>query len=182
MEPSFDFAGLVQNVVFDPSLGSIMTLFSSSFVNEIFAVLPYNVILSGPLFFIKDPTSLHTLGKLLIFVTIPVSIGSSLGSLVSYTLAYVGGKPAIDKFGKYLRFSWSGVERMEEKFKGNWYDEIFFLALRSIPFLPSLPINLGAGILRMRLVTFFTLTILGTILKIMVIFVVVGFGIESLAQ
>lgn len=177
MELSSDIAQTVQDVVLHPNFASALTLLAASFVNELFAVLPYVVVLSGQLLFLKSSISTVLIIKILLFVAVPVSIGTTLGSFLTYSLAYFGGKPAINKFSKYLHFSWKNVEKMESRFGGTWYDEIIFLCFRSVPFLPSLPLNIMAGILRMRLAPYIVLTLGGTLIKVIIMFMLVTLGV-----
>ena len=181
MELTSNFVQVVENVVLHPSFTSAPTFFFSSFVNELFAILPYNIILSGQLLFHQDPISIAVLTRLFLFIAVPVGVGTTLGSLLIYSLAYFGGKPAINKFGRYFRFSWESVEKVSSRFKGSWYDEIVFLILRSVPLLPSLPVNAAAGILRMRLAPYLVLTVAGSIIKMMIMFMIIGLGMESIA-
>jgi len=182
MEPIFNLIQMLQNVVLHPNLVSASVLFVVSLINELFAVFPYNIILSGQLLFLEGSISIVVFAKLFFFVSVPVGVGTTLGSLPFYGLAYFGGKPAINKFGKYIKLSWEKVERVESKFKGLWYDEILFLALRSIPLLPSFPVNVAAGILRMRPAPYIVLTAVGTIIRITILFLFIGIGIEALTQ
>ncbi len=182
MEWSFDLIQAVEDVVLHPDFFSAAALFVVAMVNELFVLLPYTIILSGQLLFMEGSLSLHFLITLLVLVAVPVGIGTTIGSLPIYALAFFGGKSAIDKFGKYLKVTWEDVERLQSRFKGSRYDEIFFLVLRSIPLLPSLPVNVVAGIIQMRLESYLGLTIIGTIIKMMIMFIFVGLGVETLAQ
>lgn len=182
MESSLDFIQVVQNVVLNPDLGSAIVLFFLSFLNEIIAILPFAVVLGGQLVFLDGFLTFSLLTKLLIFVAIPVGIGSSLGAIPMYALAYFGGRPMINRFDKYLRFNWADVEKVHSRFKGEWYDEVVFLLLRCIPILPSLPVNVAAGILRMSFWHYLVLTIIGFIIRMILTLLVVGLGIESLSN
>ena len=182
MELITDIVQVVQNIVFHPNLTNATVLFLVSLINESFSIVPYPVILSGQLLLLEDPFSITMIIKLSLFVVIPIGIGTTLGSLPVYGLAYFGGKPAIEKFSKYLRFSWDSIERISLRFNGSWYDEILFLILRSVPLLPSLQVNAVAGILRMRPAPYLVLTIAGTIIKMLIMFMFVGFGVEGLVQ
>lgn len=177
-----DFIEIVQEMVLDPNLGGAIILFFTSFLNELVAIFPYAVVLAGQLFFLEEGLQASLLAKLLVFVALPVGIGSTLGVIPVYALAYFGGKPAIEKFHKYLRFSWNDVEKVGHRFKGAWYDEVIFLLLRSIPLLPSLPINIAAGVLRMRFAPYFVLTLVGFIIRMMLSLLVVGIGVHGLSQ
>lgn len=182
MERIFDFTEAINNIVIEPSVWSAFILLIAALINDLFAILPINVILSGQLLFLKEPPTPELFISLFTYVALPVSVGGTVGSLLTYTLAYFGGKPAIQKLGIYLNLSWERVEKIEEKFKGAWYDEVVFLSLRAIPFLPSLPINIAAGVIRMNPTSYVALTFIGTIIKTMVTFLLVALGIVALAQ
>ena len=184
MELTSNLAQVIQDVVLRPDFTSAVGLFAVSIVNELLSmfVFPYSIILSGQLLFIDGSFSISVVAKLAILVAIPFGLGTTLGSLPFYGLAYVGGRPTIEKFGKHLKLSWGKVEKISSKFNGSWYDEILFLALRSIPLLPGLPISVAAGILRMRLVPYFVLTFIGTMIRIMIMLLIVGFGVDSIAR
>lgn len=182
MEYSLDFIKVAQNVILEPSIHGIWPLFFVSFLNDIIGIFPFALVLAGQLFFLKTAFTVALAAKLLVFVALPVGIGSSLGSFPLYGLAYFGGKPAINKFQKYLRFSWADVERVKQNFKGTWYDEIIFLLLRSTPVLPSFPVDVAAGTLRMRFWPFFVLTTVGSIVRMMLTLLVVGISMHTLSQ
>lgn len=182
MELSLNFIQAVQDMVLKPDFTGAIIILWSSFLNELVAFFPYAVVLSGQLLFLKSSLSLALIAKLLVFVAVPVGVGTTLGTLPAYGLSYYGGKPAIEKFGKYLRLSWPNVEKVASKFKGTWYDEIIFLAIQSTPLLPFLPVSVAAGILRMRLLPYFILTFIGATIRMMIMLTFVGLGAETLAQ
>lgn len=182
MELSLDFIQAIHNVVLRPDLTTASVLFVASFINELFALLPYHIILSGQLFFLEGNISVPLFAKLLVFVAVPVSFGATFGSLLTFGLTYFGGRPAIEKFGKYVRLSWVSVEKWILRLKGVWYDELLFLLIRSIPLLPSLPINVAAGIIRMSIIRYLLLTFIGTLIKVMIMFALVALGLFGLAQ
>ena len=140
MELSANFVQIVQDAVLDPSSNSALALFVSSFLNELVAIFPFDVIL------------------------------------------YLGGKPAINKLQKYLRFSWQDVEKVNLRFRGQWYDEILFLLLRTIPVMPSLPLSIAAGVMRMKFLRYFFLSVLGLVIRMILTLLVVGIGMEGLSQ
>jgi membrane protein DedA with SNARE-associated domain len=171
---------ITRSVVLDPTVASAYSVFFISIVNEFLSIFPLGVILAGQLAFVKEPLSIALFSKLFMFVALPVGIGVALGSLLIFCIAYFGGKPVIDKFGKYIRVSWSDVEKMEKRFKESTYDEMLFLALRSTPFFPNVPVTIAAGILRMKLFPFLVLTAAGTAMRIMLMMLLAGFGLAGL--
>jgi membrane protein DedA with SNARE-associated domain len=179
---SADLAQVVQDMVLKPDFTSALVLFWFSFVNELVAVLPYVMLVSGQLIFLEVGSFGAHLSKLFFLIAIPSGIGGAFGSLLIYGLAYFGGKPLIDKLKRYIRFSWDDIEKVNRRFRGAWYDEITFLALRCIPVLPSLPVSAAAGVMRMSPVSYLVLTIIGFILRMMIMFMFVGLGVETLAR
>ena len=182
MEETLDFIDLVQEMVLNPNLGSAIILFFTSFLNEMVAIFPYAVVLASQLFFLQGTVTTSMLVKLLVFVAVPVGIGASLGTLPLYTISYFGGKPAIERYRKYLRFDWRDVESVTARFKGAWYDEVIFFILRSVPILPSFPLSIAAGVVRMNFAPFFVLTTVGFIIRMMLTLIAVGIGVEGLSQ
>jgi len=182
MEYTLNFVHLVQSVVLDPGVGGVLPLLLFSFVNELIAVLPYAVLLAGQLFFLQDSLTIAMLTKLLVFVAVPVGVGGSLGILPIYLLSYFGGKPMINKFKRYLHFSWEDVEKVNIYFQGKWSDEIIFFLLRTIPVFPSFPLSIAAGIFRMRFLPFFVLSTVAFIIRIMLTLLIVGVGVEGISE
>lgn len=176
MDPS-SIVHAIQEVVLTPSLASTLWLGGVSFISELIAPLPSSLLLGGQLFFIKDLLSLEMIARLIFFVALPMAVGTTLGSFLTYGLAFGGGKLAIEKFKKYLRFSWQDVERLESKFANKWYDELLFLVARCVPLLPTIPINVVAGVLRMKPLKYTLLTLLGTTVRLSIMVIIFGVGI-----
>lgn len=172
----------VHDVIVNPTPASFWPLFTLSFINDLFGVFPFALVLAGQLAFLENSFTLALAAKLLVFVALPVGLGSALGSMPLYIAAYFGGKPLITKFHRFLRFSWQDVEKVKDYFRGTWYDEIIFFLLRCVPILPSVPLDVYGGIIRMPLMPFFVLTAVGSIVRMMLTLLVVGMSLNGLAQ
>jgi membrane protein YqaA with SNARE-associated domain len=170
----------IQAVVVSPSVYGSLWLGVVSLVGELIAPFPSSLVFAGQLIFLKDVLSAGMIAKLILFIAVPMAIGTTIGSLFTYGIAYAGGRPAIEKLKKYIRFSWQDVERFESQFTKNWYDEFLFLALRCIPLLPTIPINVLAGILRMSPAKYALLTVLGTTVRLSLMLIIFGIGIMSI--
>lgn len=165
---------VLQNAVLNPGILSAISLFVITALAEVPGFLPVVVILIGPVAFLKGSLTLSLVLEILFFVAVPFALGTALGSLLIYALAYWGGKPAINRYSKYLRFNWEDVERMERRFEGKWYDEVIFTTIRAIPFTPTLPLNIAAGLLRMNILSYLCLTVLGMVIRFMIMVLIVG--------
>ena len=172
----------VGNVVLHPTWHSAVILFITSGINEIFAMLPYSIVISSQIFFLKGEITLQLASQILFLVAVPIGLGSALGTLPFYLISYWGGYRAINKYGKYLRFSWSDVEAMNEKLKGAWYDEVIFTLWHSIPLVPSLPATILGGVVRMPFWKYFLLSFIGFVLRIVFNIALFSIGFIQLSK
>jgi membrane protein DedA with SNARE-associated domain len=91
-------------------------------------------------------------------VTLFSTLGSIIGSTLSYLMGFYGGKPLVKKFGKYLLLDNHHLE-MTEKFFSKYGDRTIFIS-RFIPVVRHL-ISIPAGIGKMNYLRFSIYTILG---------------------
>ncbi len=91
-------------------------------------------------------------------VTFFSTLGSIIGSTLSYLMGFYGGKPLVKKFGKYLLLDLHHLE-MTERFFSKYGDRTIFIS-RFIPVVRHL-ISIPAGIGRMNYIRFSIYTILG---------------------
>jgi len=178
---SYEFVTLIQDMVLKPDLASSTTFFWFSLVNELVAVLPYVFLVSGQIIFLDGNLNSTILSQLFFYIALPAGLGGAVGSVLLYAIAYIGGKPAIIKYQKYFRFSWEDIERVTKRFDGTWTDDILFIIVRSIPILPSLPINIAAGFVRMHPLAYVFYTFVGFTIRLMVMFIFLSIGAGALA-
>lgn len=85
-------------------------------------------------------------------------IGSVIGSLAEYYVARAGGRPLIEKYGKYLLITRKDIERAD-----SWFEtrgEITILIGRLIPGVRHF-ISIPAGVSRMNVPRFMLFTFIG---------------------
>jgi membrane protein DedA with SNARE-associated domain len=87
------------------------------------------------------------------------TVGSTLGSMLVYSIGRWGGRPFVDRFGRYVLVSKEDVASGERWFAkyGNWA----VLLLRMVPLVRSV-VSFPAGIARMPIGLFVLLTFLGS--------------------
>ncbi len=114
--------------------------------------IPSEAVMPFAGFFIFD-------GKMTWAAVIIIStLGSIMGSLISYGIGFYGGKPFISKFGKYLLLNQHHLEITEKFF--NKRGEITILISRFIPVVRHF-ISIPAGIGKMNIYKFIIFTIVG---------------------
>jgi membrane protein DedA with SNARE-associated domain len=102
---------------------------------------------------------LITFGKFSFWgVGIASTLGSIIGSLLSYVMGYYGGRPVVERFGKYLLLNIQQLEATERFFKK--YGSLTIFIGRFIPVIRHL-ISIPAGVGKMNLVRFSIYTIIG---------------------
>lgn len=89
------------------------------------------------------------------------AFGCVLGSIPSYFLGFFGGRPFIEKYGKWFLISHKDIETAD-KWAAKWGDGAFFVC-RMLPVVRTF-ISLPAGILRVNLPKFLAYTFLGSLI------------------
>ncbi|WP_020620190.1 DedA family protein [Paenibacillus daejeonensis] len=87
-------------------------------------------------------------------------IGGTLAQLIIYVIARYGGRPVLDKYGKWLHISGKHLDRSEDWFRKYGTGMIFFA--RFVPVIRH-AISIPAGVSRMSLPLFTLLTALAAI-------------------
>ncbi len=93
-------------------------------------------------------------------VVIIGSLGNLAGSLFSYWVGYRGGRPLIEKYGKFILLSHRDLDSSDRFFKKYGDSTVFFSRL--LPVIRTF-ISLPAGISRMEIKKFILYTLAGVI-------------------
>lgn len=93
------------------------------------------------------------------------TLSKTVGAWIFYVIGDKLEDVAVPRFGKYIGVKHEDLERFGAHFKGTWKDELVLLLLRAIPVMPSTPISLLCGILKINLRTFFIATYIGFYLR-----------------
>jgi membrane protein DedA with SNARE-associated domain len=96
----------------------------------------------------------------LIGITIVGAFGNLLGSLIAYYVGLKGGRPLLEKYGKYLLITHSKLELADKWFFK--YGSEAVLISRLLPIIRTF-ISLPAGIAHMDLKKFMTYTFIGSL-------------------
>ncbi|MFB6115005.1 MAG: DedA family protein [Candidatus Nanohalobium sp.] len=132
-------------------------------IEEIFVPLPSPVVPMAAGFIVVDAATLPAaLVQIIFLVVIPASIASVVSSYFVYGIAYFGGKPILERYGKYLDVSWEEANRLEKQFTSG--KEHYYVALfRAIPIVPLSLISGSAGLFRMDWKQYGLWTLIGMI-------------------
>jgi len=87
------------------------------------------------------------------------AVGCTIGSVVTYWIGALGGRPLVERYGKYVLISRRDIERADEWF-GRYGEATAFFS-RLMPIVRTF-ISLPAGVARMNFPKFTVLTFIGS--------------------
>lgn len=103
---------------------------------------------------------LASTGRLEVGLAIVLAVvGEFLGSFVGWSIGRFGGRPLVDKFGRYVLLTHSDLDRAERWFRKRGEPAVFFG--RVLPVIRTF-ISIPAGLAEMSLVRFGAATFLGS--------------------
>ena len=133
-----------------------------SFIEELVAPIPSPIIMT------MAGTIAGAQGRPLFYLLV-VAVLSSLAKTGAGWLLYVVADKAEDflmtHFGKFLGISHDEVEKIGAYLSGGWKDDVVLFLLRSIPVMPSSPISITCGVIKINIKTFLWATFFGSIIR-----------------
>ena len=132
-------------------------------IESVIIPIPSELVLPFAGFLIGQGTAIEPLTGLpwnLALVTLAGTIGATVGALIAYAIGYFGGRPIIERWGRYLGISAADLTRAEDFFERHGTKAAFFGRL--IPVIRSL-VSFAAGVARMPLLPFTVFTALGSL-------------------
>lgn len=150
----------------------MLGIFFATLLEQVIAPIPSPLIPMMAGFFLL-PESIYLLDVLwqsMFMIALPVSLGTIIGVLIFYFLAYWGGKPAIEKTQRLIGYSWEDVEKIKKRFDKSGSDELTIFILWSLPVsVPSIVIAIFCGIIRYPVFRLIFLTIGGVFIRTIIL-------------
>ncbi len=150
--------------------------FVASFVEEVLAPIPSPtvMILTGS----AASVQMYPVYGLIILAII-AALGKTLGAILVYTIANKGEDIVLTKYSRFFPITHEEIENFGTKLSGGVRDYVVLTLLRAFPFMPSVVISVGSGILKINMRLFVISTFIGTIVRdsIYLYFGYVGTGI-----
>lgn len=144
----------------------------SSFLEEIIAPIPSPLI--GTLLGSLALASGYDSFAFLVWLALLSSFGKTLACAVIYWAVSHAGTAAVERYGKYFGVRHTDLIAVSSYFAGTFRDYVILIALRAIPFIPSLPISLAAGLIKTPFRFYATATFIGSFIRSL-IFISVGY-------
>ena len=137
----------------------------AAFIEEVIAPIPSPLVmtLSGSLAASQGQPFVY-----LIWLAVIGAASKTLGSVLVYTVADKAEDLIIDKFGRFLGVSHKDTEGFGKYLNKGRRDDIVLFLLRAVPIIPTAPVSVVCGLVKVNLRTYVVSTFLGTIVRNMV--------------
>lgn len=155
--------GIVDKIFASIKTYGALSVFLGGVIEEIIVPIPSPLISMGAGYLLIEPTlPLGTaLFKIFTLISLPFAFGATLGSLLVYGIAFIGGKPLIVRVGRFFDLSWKKIEKVEKRFTKGKKDEFLIFISRAIPVIPISLISGVCGFVRISWREFILFTFLG---------------------
>lgn len=121
----------------------------------------------------------------LLWICVLSTFSKTFGAWLFYVLGDKFEDLAVPRFGKWIGVGHEEVERFGARFSGTWKDVLLLTVLRAIPVMPSTPLSVACGIIKIRQSTFLIATYIGFYIRNLT-FLALGYtglsAIDSLMQ
>jgi membrane protein DedA with SNARE-associated domain len=144
------------------SLNINLFIFIGSIIEEIIAPIPSVLVgtIAGSL---AKTQQYHYI--FLFWLAIVGAVGKTIGATLLYFLADKAEDFVMIRFGKKFGVTHKEVERLGKYFNNSYRDYIIFILLRAIPVIPSPPLSIGAGIIKLNKKLYIISTFVGSVIR-----------------
>jgi membrane protein DedA with SNARE-associated domain len=132
-------------------------------IESVIIPIPSELVLPFAGFLVGQGTAIEPLTGQpwnVILVTLFGTLGATVGALIAYAIGWYGGRPIIERWGRYLGITPDDLDRADDFFARHGDAAAFFG--RMVPIIRSL-VSFAAGIAHMRLGRFIVFTFLGSL-------------------
>jgi membrane protein DedA with SNARE-associated domain len=146
-------------------------------VEEIIAIIPspFVPLTAGSLALAQGKTISY-----LLFLGVVGAIAKTLASLLTYWVAdKLEDFLTKGKFSKFLGLESEDIERYGRMFSEGAKDEIVLIILRALPFVPSLPVSIVAGLIKVDIKSFAWSTAVGIFIRNMFYLLISFYGLQQ---
>ena len=154
-------------------------VFSGSFLEEVISPIPAMLItgMAGSVALMR-----HDVWWQIALLALFASLGKTLGAWIYYVIGDKAEDLLIGRVGKWFGVTHADVEHVGRRFsKHHALDGGALFAARAIPFMPTTPFSLAAGIFKMDIRVYLGITMFGYFIKDMGYILVGYFGLARIS-
>src|SRR3989344_2351968 len=136
--------------------------FLGSFVEEVIAPIPSPIVMTvtGTLASVQEKPLIY-----LLILSLAGAFGKVLGATVLYFFSDKLEDLLLTKLGRYIGVSHKEIESVGKHISGSWRDVLILTFVRMLPMVPSAPVSIACGLLKVNKKIFWASTFLGTIVR-----------------
>lgn len=136
--------------------------FAGSFIEEVIAPIPSPIVMivTGSIAQAQEKPLPYIL-----LLAILGALGKTLGASILYFAADKAEDFFLKRFGKFFGISHTDIESIGKHISKSWKDIFILTFIRCLPILPSAPISITCGLLKVRWDVFALATFMGTIIR-----------------
>lgn len=136
--------------------------FFGALIEEVLAPIPSPLVmtLAGSLAAARATSLTY-----LFWLALVGALGKTIGSILVYLVADKSESFFIGKWGKYLGLSPRDIEVIGSQLNRGWRDDLVIFLLRAIPIMPTAPVSIVCGLIKVNLRSYITSTFLGTLTR-----------------
>lgn len=136
--------------------------FIGSFVEELIAPIPSPLVmtLSGSLAASQQQPITY-----LFLLAMIGAVGKTIGSYLIYIAADRAEDLVMRRLGKFIGITHKEVEAIGKHLNKGWRDDIVLFLLRAIPIIPTAPVSVVSGLIKVKMRTYLVSTLLGTFVR-----------------
>ncbi len=135
-------------------------IFLGAFIEELIAPIPSPIVmtLGGSIALAQNRPFIF-----LFVLALIGAIGKTIGAYLLYIIADKLEDVVVGKFGRFFGISHKEIERLGKHFNGGLRDDIIIFLARAIPVVPTAPVSLLCGVIKVRMKTYLLASFLGTL-------------------
>lgn len=145
----------------------LIAMLLGGFVEQIIVPIPSPIItMAGGAFLIDTSLPIfEAIFSIFTKVSLPYTIGATIGTSLVFFVTYFGGQPIIEKFGKYIGISWKLIENVKKDFQKSIADELFILIACTIPIVPVSLVTAFCGGFQIKPQKFYPMVFLALLIR-----------------
>lgn len=137
-------------------------IFLGAMIEEIIAPIPSPIVMT------IGGTLARAQGQPLFYLLVLAligAIGKTLGCYILYIISDKLEDVVVGKFGKFFGLSHKEIESLGKHFNGGPRDDIIIFFARAIPIVPTAPVSIICGVIKVKLRTYLVSSFLGTLFR-----------------
>lgn len=133
-----------------------------SIIEDIIAPIPSPLVMTsaGSIALAQQASWLRVL-----WIIILASVAKTLTSILFYVISDKAEDFILRRFGIFLGVTHKQVEAIGKMFNGGWRDEAILLFLRALPIMPTAPVSVISGFIKIKMGMYVRATFLGSVIR-----------------